>query len=258
MTASAVSEIRIGTPVAGTEVIVVDEAGNAADEGELLALGDGLALGYLNDPDKTARSFVDLAGRRAYRTGDFVARGPDGRLAYRGRIDSQVKVSGYRIDLQEVEHAFLECGAGTAKAFVDDGRVQLAVTEGGDSLREAAADFLPGYMQPQQIHLVDVIPTKPNGKVDLPALKALIERRLAGPSATSVRTVIAEQLGVAVHAEDDDLFVLGADSIAIWTLVAAINDEFGTELTLFDVLLDPRISSLEAATQQVAPPSAAA
>lgn len=247
MASEHVDEIRIGTAVAGTRVAIIDDDGNPAQEGELLALGDGLALGYLNDPVKTAAAFVEIDGERAYRTGDFVRRGLDGRLAYLGRIDSQVKISGYRIDLQEVENAYLRCGAGTAKAYVEGGRLQLAVTQGGDALRATAAQFLPGYMQPQQIHPVVAIPTKPNGKVDLPGLMAQIQRGPATEPGTSVRELVAQQLRVDLGPDDDDLFALGADSISIWTLIAAINDEFGSDLTIFDALTDPRISSLESA-----------
>lgn len=247
MASDHVDEICIGTAVAGTSVAIIDDDGNPAQEGELLAFGDGLALGYLNDPDKTAAAFVEVDGARAYRTGDFVRRGRDGRLAYLGRIDSQVKISGYRIDLQEVENAYLQCGAGTAKAYVEDGRLQLAVTQGGDSLRAKAAQFLPAYMQPQQIHVVAAIPTKPNGKVDMPGLRAQVNHSAGSARRMSVRQIISQQLRVELGPDDDDLFELGADSIAIWMLIAAINDEFGSTITIFDALTDPRISALEIA-----------
>lgn len=254
MTGSSTPDIRIGTAVAGTELIVVGPDGLEADEGELLALGDGLALGYLGDPAKTAASFVVHDGRRAYRTGDYVCRLPDGRLEYRGRIDTQVKISGYRIDLQEIEAAFLECGAGTAKAFVDDGKVVVAVTVLSQRLRDDVAAYLPPYMQPRSVLLVDAIPMTPNGKADVPALLALAAAPpTVTPSAApvgpgrgpDVRAIVASQYNDVVPDGVDDLFELGFDSIGLWTLVTAINDAFGTDLTLFDALDDPRVSALE-------------
>ncbi|NHA67703.1 non-ribosomal peptide synthetase [Phycicoccus flavus] len=257
MDGASVPAIAIGTPVAGTDVLVVDEDGRPARHGELLALGDGLAVGYVNDPAKTAASFVDVGGRRAYRTGDHVTVREDGRLAFEGRVDSQVKVSGYRIDLQEVENAFLQCGAGTAKAFVDDGKVVVAVTRVGDALRPLVAEYLPAFMQPRAILLVDAIPLMPSGKADVRALRAATSApgllTPAGPSAaapapaaTGIRELVAAHLGAPVPAEADNLFALGLDSIALWKVVAAVNDAHGLELSLFDVLDDPTISALEA------------
>lgn len=280
MTGPSVDHISIGTAVAGTELAVRGPDGQRASEGELLAFGDGLAVGYLNDPDKNAAAFVEFEGRRAYRTGDMVALRPDGRLDFHGRIDSQVKVNGYRIDLQEIENALLECGAGTAKVLVDDGRIVAAVTEGGEGLRAGIADYLPAYMQPRQILLVDSIPVTANGKADV---KALVLMRPASSPATSVapvsargscvptprapgltatgpagqvpargdeamtvRSIVADQLGEGLVDGVDNLFELGYDSIRLWKLVNAVNDAFGARLTLFDVLGDPTISTLEA------------
>ncbi len=279
MTGPSVDHISIGTAVAGTELAVRGADGARATEGELLAFGDGLALGYINDPEKTAAAFVDFEGRRAYRTGDMVAVRPDGRLDFHGRIDSQVKVNGYRIDLQEVENALLECGAGTAKAFVDDGRILAAVTAGGESLRAAIADYLPAYMQPRQILLVAAIPMTANGKADVKALLGMPTGPAAAPVAAAtavgqpaapvaagaavavgqpaapvaapapvvtVRSIVADQLGEDLVDGVDNLFELGYDSIRLWKLVNAVNDAFGARLTLFDVLGDPAISTLEA------------
>ncbi|MCU1536550.1 MAG: hypothetical protein JWP82_901 [Humibacillus sp.] len=260
MSGPSTPDISIGTAVAGTELLVVGPDGLEAEEGELLALGDGLALGYLGDPVKTAAAFVDRHGRRAYRTGDYVRRRPDGRIDYRGRMDTQVKISGYRIDLQEIEAVFLECGAGTAKAFVDDGKVLVAVTARGEDLRGDVAAYLPAYMQPRSILHVDTIPMTPNGKADVPALLALAARPAAAvtapsrPAPADVRAIVEAQHGAALPDGVDDLFALGFDSIGLWSLVTAVNDAHGTDLTLFDALDDPRISALE----RLAAPAAAA
>lgn len=268
MTGSSTPDIRIGTAVAGTELVVVGSDGLEADEGELLTFGDGLALGYLGDPVKTAAAFVEHAGRRAYRTGDYVGRLPDGRLEYRGRIDTQVKISGYRIDLQEVEAAFLHCGAGTAKAFVDDGKVFVAVTTLGEHLRDDVAAYLPAYMQPRSVLLVDTIPITPNGKADVPALLGLAatpasvsptaEPAAGHEAGPTVRSIVAGQCATSVAEQTDDLFALGFDSIGLWTLVTALNDAFGTDLSLFDALDDPRVSALERLVEGPVVPAVAA
>ena len=105
------TQVPIGTAVSGSEVQVVDQDLNcvpAGTEGELIALGDGVALGYLNRPDLTEKSFVMLTTpdgslRRGYRTGDKVRVREDGNIEFLGRFDEQLKIAGYRIEPGEIE-----------------------------------------------------------------------------------------------------------------------------------------------------------
>ena len=102
--------VPIGRPIANTICYIVDENQQCVPDGvpgELLIGGDGVARGYLNDPERTAVRFVadpvDPQGGQCFRTGDFVRRAHDGSLIYLGRRDQQVKIRGFRVELGEIE-----------------------------------------------------------------------------------------------------------------------------------------------------------
>ena len=141
--------------------------------GDLYIGGRGLALGYWNDPEKTAESFIHhpRSGERLYRTGDRAMYGRDGKIVFLGRSDSQVKVGGYRIELKEIESVALDLpGVRDCVATVTDGAILLyAVVT--DKTRDALisqhlAEFLPDYMQPRRVILRDDLPRTWNGKID--------------------------------------------------------------------------------------------
>jgi amino acid adenylation domain-containing protein len=257
MEGPSVAEICIGTAVAGTQTAILGADGTLAERGELLAFGDGLATGYINDSEKTVESFVRVDGRRAYRTGDQVSLRPDGRLVYQGRLDSQVKVNGFRVDLQEIEGAFLACGSGHAKAFVHEGRIVVAVTHARKDLRSLVSAYLPRYMQPASVLQVANIPLTPNGKADVRALMQMTQRGgdpSSSPQRDLVRTMIGELVGHQAVPDlrepgppDDNLFDLGLTSLLLWKLVARINVRTGADLSLAEVLCDPTVAALERA-----------
>src|SRR5690606_38471435 len=144
--------------------------------GELWAWGDGVANGYLDDPEETARRFVGLAdGRRCYRTGDLVRWTADGYLQFLGRMDNQVKVRGFRVELDAVRRvlggmpgvrdavvAVVGAGAGERRllaGLVADGNRQRM-----SEWREYAKRRLPGYAVPSLWVVVDQVPITANGK----------------------------------------------------------------------------------------------
>jgi acyl-coenzyme A synthetase/AMP-(fatty) acid ligase len=153
-----------------------------ATSGELLAGGDSLMNGYWHRPEDTQGAFVSLEGKRYYRTGDRVARAPDGNYHFLGRLDRQVKRRGFRIELGEIENALtgsediLEAATlaverpkgGTAiVAFI------RARSTGAISLIEVKAHCartLPLYMLPDHILFLDAIPKGSRGKIDYVAL----------------------------------------------------------------------------------------
>ncbi|MFE7122472.1 AMP-binding protein, partial [Streptomyces sp. NPDC057654] len=188
--------VPIGRPAANSTAHVVRADGASAavgEEGELWVGGDGLALGYHGDPERTAECFVDgpfpaARGARLYRTGDRARRRADGALDFLGRADRQVKLNGYRVELAEVERT-LSAQPETREAVADTrtspaGRSRLvawavpapAATGGraadGDraafarALRDFAADRLPAFMVPAAVRVVDELPRNANGKVD--------------------------------------------------------------------------------------------
>ena len=179
--------VPIGTPYPGMEASVVDadlREVAPGDVGELLMTGPQLSLGYWQDPERTAAAFVTPPGRDAvfYRTGDRVRRPHgDAPLVYLGRVDHQIKVQGYRVELGEVEATLREiAGVDVAVAIGwpenpggADGIVVFLGTGVPDAqavLREARTR-LPAYMAPREIRLVREFPLNANGKVDRRALR---------------------------------------------------------------------------------------
>jgi len=185
------SLVPIGEPLGETSAMVADpelrELGSG-EEGELLVGGPQVTLGYLDDPERTAASFVVPTGRDGvhYRTGDRVVRTPDGNLHYLGRMDGQVQIHGYRVELGEVEAAIRDV-SGVAGAAAIAWPVSEAGAEGivafvssDDALdvkdvRTTLQTRLPAYMLPQEIRILDDLPLNPNGKIDRKALRALVE-----------------------------------------------------------------------------------
>ncbi len=193
------SGIPVGSPVAGTQVMVLDDDDKPVPPGaigQICAAGRGLAIGYLGDPALTAAKFptvtVESDEVRIYRTGDVGLLDDGGVLHFRGRQDRQLKLSGHRIEPAEVEAA-ARCAAGVRECVVvpvtaADGRVtRLALFylsdpkhadhagSGGDPLavRAFLAARLPGYMVPAIIRRLDAFPITPNGKLDRVQLSQL-------------------------------------------------------------------------------------
>ncbi|MFH9350809.1 AMP-binding protein [Kitasatospora sp. NPDC017646] len=181
--------VPIGTGIGEVLLSVVDGAGRPVADGavgELLIGGRGVSAGYFGRPEETARGFVRHDGRRTYRTGDLCRRRADGNLVFLGRVDRQVKVRGYRVDLAEVERAMdgYPGVAGSAALLRETavghqllGAVRLldpSAEVGG--LAEYLRDRLPGYSVPQPILVLPEFPVGPNGKLDRARLGELVAR----------------------------------------------------------------------------------
>lgn len=184
--------LPVGRPKPGTAVLVVDAEGRPLPEGErgeIIIAGPNVSTGYLNNPAQTAKAFFTHEGRRAYRTGDW-GYYRDGLLFFEGRMDFQVKLHGYRIELGDIEHN-LRALAGVKDAvvlpFVKDGAAQWLAAfviadgraEGGDfaaaqQLRGALGARVPAYMVPRKFVFLDAFPMTPNGKADRRRLAALL------------------------------------------------------------------------------------
>jgi amino acid adenylation domain-containing protein len=180
----------VGRALPGWSVSVRDERGRvlpAGAAGEIHVGGAGVAIGYLNRPGLTAERFVadPLTGARLYRSGDLGRLRPDGRLDHLGRIDSQVKIRGHRVELDEIRGVLLGHPAVAAAAVVlrqtvagdrDTARLDAyyvareGVPLGPGELAEHAARTLPEYMLPATLTPIDAIPLTVNGKADVAAL----------------------------------------------------------------------------------------
>jgi non-ribosomal peptide synthetase component F len=177
--------LSIGRPFPHAAIAVVDAEGREATEGELLLGGPQVAMGYWNDPKRTAASFVRYEGRGPwYRTGDRVRQAADGNLLFLGRMDHQVKMRGYRIELEEVDQA-LRTTSGSAFAHTIAHPVVDGVATGlvaflpapapvtVEELRARLSAVLPEHMVPTRFLFIDTLPTNTSGKVDRSVLAVL-------------------------------------------------------------------------------------
>ncbi|MFE7978125.1 amino acid adenylation domain-containing protein [Streptomyces shenzhenensis] len=188
---AGLDRIPIGFPLQDTTLRVVGpdlDAVPDGESGELCIGGPRIATAYLGQPGLTAERFVVMPdGERVYRSGDLVRRRGDGALEFLGRKDRQVKLRGFRIELEEVERAVVATGFVTAAVVEKAGEGMAAALIGfvvpksptdtrADALprllSRALADTLPGYMVPRRWHVADSLPVTRNGKVDRPALLA--------------------------------------------------------------------------------------
>jgi amino acid adenylation domain-containing protein len=180
--------IAIGWPYRGVRTAIADEnlkLLSNESKGELLLGGPQLALGYLDDEERTRRAFVEIEGERWYRTGDLALRDAKGVLHYLGRIDQQVKVlGGARVELGEIEshlRAVTGCESVAAVAWPMQDGFALGIVGfiGGfngkaTDVRNALKERLPAYIVPARIHFLPEIPLNSNGKVDRKQLIAYL------------------------------------------------------------------------------------
>jgi amino acid adenylation domain-containing protein len=175
--------VPLGRAINNVHIYVVDEHLQpvpAGEPGEIVFSGVCVGRGYINDPERTQRAFMQdplRPGQRLYRSGDYGRALPDGTLEFLGRRDSQVKLHGFRIEIGEVENALLRV------AGVRDGAVvvnaQLVAFYSGErpldaaALRDKLAASLPAYMVPAAFHWRETLPLTENGKIDRKALAAL-------------------------------------------------------------------------------------
>lgn len=181
--------VPIGTSYPGMRELIVDDTLSPVPDGapgELIMTGPQLTLGYWQDPEKTESAFVMPPGECElfYRTGDRVLRQyPEGPILYLGRVDNQIKVQGYRVELGEIEAIIREVAETEAAIAVGypngrngvEGVVGFISKAQADlsAIRRAACARLPSYMQPSEILHVDEFPLNSNGKIDR---RALLER----------------------------------------------------------------------------------
>lgn len=242
--------VPIGTAIPGTTVMVLSSELTPTPiecRGELYVTGPGLTNGYRGRPDLTQERYVavEVPGHglcRAYRTGDIARLKSDGNIDFLGRRDFQVKVNGYRIELEEVESTIRGLpGVQDAVVVIREtaaGDKQLAAfmrlkdSSGIEDIETRLAKTLPRYMIPSLLSVVQDFPRTPNGKIDRQALMtADVEQASAGGYASPRNHL--EQLQAELWAEllnrdrigiEDDFFRLGGHSILATRLIARLND----------------------------------
>ncbi|MEO3810551.1 amino acid adenylation domain-containing protein [Sphaerisporangium sp. B11E5] len=251
--------VPIGRPFAGVRAYVLDGLLRPVlpgVAGELYVSGAQVARGYRDRPGLTAERFVACpfeVGERMYRTGDVVRWRADGLLEFVGRVDDQVKVRGFRVELGEVEHALVRCpGVEAAVVVARDRLVAYLVGQVEiETVRAWARGVLPEYMVPSVFMRVETLPLTVNGKVDR---RALPEPDLAGMAGEYVapRTAVeerlcelfAEVLGVERVGIEDSFFDLGGHSLLAVRLMSRIRSEFGVEIELRALFEDATVAGV--------------
>ncbi|MCP4699597.1 MAG: amino acid adenylation domain-containing protein, partial [Gammaproteobacteria bacterium] len=271
--------IPIGRPIANTQVFIIDQNHQPVPvgiTGELATGGAGLARGYLNRPELTREKFMEaeLFGKteRIYKTGDLARWLPDGSLEYIGRIDSQVKLRGFRIELLEIE-AVLSQHEAVKEAVVilyetnetneadDNKRLAAYFTVDNDKftihhssfiidLRDWLKARLPDYMVPSHFTVLDKLPLTPNGKIDrkaLPAPDLIIQADYVVPR-TEAEQKIARVWQKALQLEKagiyDNFFEAGGHSLLMVRVHHELQTIFGQSLSMVELFQYPTIHAL--------------
>jgi amino acid adenylation domain-containing protein len=256
---------RLGRPIAGTRMELVDRHGAPALPGalgEIVLAGRGLARGYLGDPAATAARFVpdpwtEKAGARRYRTGDLARRLPAGGAAFAGRADRQLKVRGVRLEPAEVEAALTVHPAVAAAAVDRRGELLAAWLVGRpgrpvpppEELRRFLAERLPATLVPSRFAVVEALPRTAHGKLDREALELPPAAGGAEPRGELERTIArlwAEELGVERVPADVSFFDLGGHSLALARLHGRLCRALGREIPLPDLFSHATVAALAA------------
>jgi hypothetical protein len=242
----------------------------AGEKGELCIGGRGVARGYLERPDLTAEKFVPdpfaaQPDARLYRTGDLARLLPDGSFEFCGRIDHQVKLHGFRVELGEIESALREHGAvHDAVALVREDELVAFVSRAEmppgpfaeeltpESLRQHLKERVPQYMVPAAFMIMERLPLNANGKIDRQVLAGLaVEKAAPAGIAVAPRTETEKALAAIwqdlLHAEvgiHDDVFDLGAHSLMAMKALARIRDAFSVDLALRNLFERPTVAAL--------------
>ncbi|MDD2965393.1 MAG: amino acid adenylation domain-containing protein [Bacteroidales bacterium] len=263
------NKILIGKPVDGASVCVVDDRLRLVPlgvTGELLIGGHTVSKGYLNLPQHTQRSFVNVSfdpSTRYYRTGDLVRMDLNGDLEFLGRADDQLKIRGFRVEPGEIEKVvggwpgITDVVVGIANHPLHGSTLCCWFVASGDpdleELRGWVEWQLPDYMVPSAWVRLDSIPLNHAGKTDKASLPAPQINALPESSASwtpsdgfqkDLALVWSSVLGVRPSQPDDNFFLQGGHSLLAATLIAAIKEQFGAEITLRGFFNDPTFSGL--------------
>ena len=267
--------ITLGVPIANVHIYILDEYLRpmaAGDAGQIYIGGAGVGRGYLRRPELTAMAFLpdsfnSRPGAMMYKTGDLGRLLPDGRLDFLGRIDNQVKLRGFRIELEEIE-AEIRAHSGVHTACVqlveygpDDQRLiayfrgarELSTTQ----LREFLRQRLPAYMLPSEFIPLDWVPMTVNGKIDRKALDAIrieFEGRpsigtgeAAGDSQQAqIGAIWQKHLKVRSIGSSDNFFDLGGHSLLAARMCAEIERMIGRNIPLSTLIENPSLGRFAA------------
>jgi amino acid adenylation domain-containing protein len=281
-TEDVTADIPLGRPVPRTQVFVMSGDRICAQEevGEICIAGDGLAKGYLDDPELTSRKFVRrrIGGlwTRVYRTGDCGYVAEDGTIRFAGRTDRQVKVRGHRVEPTEVELAVTRIPGVRRSILIPvtepDGRCEsLALfycrEPGGPSAQALTAALrtrLPAYLVPDAVYEKEVFPLSANGKLDLGELRSIAKAKVAADARASLRApadtpldivvaAFADVLGGSVANHRDTFYSQGGTSLDSIRLCARLGTLFQRAIPVSQLARTPSPAELAAWLEQPVP-----
>ncbi|REE25491.1 amino acid adenylation domain-containing protein [Winogradskyella pacifica] len=261
--------LTIGKPIQNTKVYILSkdmEMLPVGTAGDLYMSGIGLAKGYLNLPELTTKSFVENPfeeNGRMYKTGDLAKWLPNGTIEFIGRKDDQVKISGYRLELGEVEAAINtlpNIKRATVISSNHTGEAKLVAyiesentIKDSNSVRHQLSEILPEYMIPSLIMWIDDFPTTTNGKVDkknlpLPEFQRSTNAPLLRKPRTKIEKDIAKIWSKALHIPqigiDDNFFEMGGNSLLTQKVAVLIAENLNVKVPVTKIYQYPTIAGL--------------
>lgn len=270
ITAPHTDNVPVGKPLLNCGAIILDRDMQPCApgvEGEIFIYGDSLARGYLNDPELTASRFIHMPlynNERMYRTGDIGKLTEDHQIVFVRREDSQVKIRGHRIELQEIELALIQTGSiqevlvmprefrngKELVAYFVAEKDRLSVGE----IREALSGVIPGYMVPDHFLQIDSFPLTRNGKIDKHTLAGIPlkekEKKIPAQARTQeeeiLKGIYEKVLQVAETGLTDNFFESGGNSLKAIQLVSHIEKVFDKKISLSQIFLHPTVKEIAA------------
>lgn len=265
--------VPIGTPISNVRIYIVDKNNNIQPvgiPGELCIAGDALARGYLNKPELTRKKFeIHPFSEKQnpfyhetviYRTGDLAKWRYDGTIEYIGRLDSQVKIHGYRIELDDIRSNILKHDKISDAVVIINSKKQICMFFVSQcklvpqDLRTFLSQYLPDYMIPTCYCQLNHLPLNHNGKIDVSALENIeVQQDVIGYEPVvselqdEIKTIWSELLGISkntIHVTDR-YFALGGNSILLIQLQRLLMTRLGVEIDLVDLFTFNTIEKIE-------------
>lgn len=262
--------IPLGRAIDNMAYTIVDSGLNpvpAGVPGELVVVGKNVTQGYVGLAELTAKVFIETPAGRGYRTGDLVRQNGQDQLQYLGRIDHQLKIRGYRVELSEIEHYLSQLHFVKDVVVVACGQQEVALAayltiKPGSNIdakdlpglvKAELATELPQYMVPAAIIALAEMPLTPNGKINrkaLPAVEALLHSEVYAAPVNPVEQQLAAiwadtlDLNSPDISRDADFFALGGHSLLSIKLIANVRSGFNVEISIVDVFAEPRLCAM--------------
>lgn len=240
--------VSIGTPIRKKRIVIVDDNGrrcNAGKKGELYIGGEGVANGYLNDEARSIEKFVIYDNEHFYKSGDICYSDDNGQIYYCGRKDNQIKLNGYRIELDEIsERLVLMNGIKAVKSFFINNMIISCYSSDAPkdeiSLKEFLGKALPEYMIPKYFVHIDGMPLTERGKIASEKLKEYVisllsnrENRNENEYDEIQKRVVGiweKLLGIRNIGITDNFFDVGGNSLKLYKMGKMIEKEFGIKV----------------------------